>query len=534
MSIKFKFKDGITIETIGKSNSTLDELKQEAIKLHKQILEDKIPEISENPDNKYVGYVERYLYYEGYDSALNEQETDALLDKLSEELEDDSYENIGKELKKYLKNTALNHKVQFLGMDSEFDQNQIKNSGFTCESKTLPDMIDYLKEIKAIPSDELTDLSKYTKENGVFDYDKGVVNIYSNDIGFDEVEENASEPVEGEKEVAKETTKKSTKSSGNGLSKYAYGYKSRPNNLINYLIKKVKSSGAYSSLDELVEDVKKQFMDYTGEDNNVFEVRKFFEGKEDKLNEWIKTTVIKHAKKKAPDLVLFEGDSIGDESLLLSYDKLKEMLDNGKDVEIGYTVEEGVEDTFDDGGHYGDTSYNAFKEDDQYKLSRTNWSEDGGEGSTVIYEFDSFDELKDEIEAIKFELKIVKDANCKDFFEPISSFKSFEFLDKTKQGFEVIKTFKDLDDDRMHVIANRPEDNTYIICLGYSPETGSWNQGRYDYKSYKSAEKDLKKDYNVAEFEYEDKVEVEDADEEIVIKKDSQEEDKDLTFRRGR
>lgn len=522
MSIKFKFKDGITIETIGKTNSTLDELRQEAIKLHKQILEDRIPDLSTNPEYKCSTYIERYLHYDGYDSALNEQQTDKLLDKLSIELEDDSYENIGKELIKYLKHNAFSHRVHFVGMDDEFDQNQIKNSGFTCESKSLYDMIEYLKDISVLSSD--FDTSKYINNNDAFIYDKGVVSISMYNVTEEKVE------------TSEEVSEKNIKSkSSSGISKYAYGYKSRPGNLINYVNKKIKEYGTYDSEDEFIKDVKDYFFAYNGDNNAIKEVQIYFQDNPEKLDEWIKTIVVREVKKKNPDLIIFKGDNIKDESLTITFEELKEMLDNGKEFTLGYTIEEDVyDDTFKDGGHYEDTEISTFKNNDKYILSRTNWSNEGEKGSSKNYEFDTFNELKDEIKNIDFELCIIKDTKCKDFLEPISSFKSFRFLNKTKQGFKVIKAFRDLDDDRMHVIAYRPSDDTYIICLGYSPETGYWNQGRYDFTSYESAEKRLKNDYNVVEFNFKDKTEVEDTDEEIVIKKDSQKETKDLTFRRGR
>ena len=88
-----------------------------------------------------------------------------------------------------------------------------------------------------------------------------------------------------------------------------------------------------------------------------------------------------------------------------------------------------------------------------------------------------------------------------DIFEPISTFKSYEFLDKTKQGSEVVRAYRDLKDDRMHVIVHRNSDDTYIIALGYNPDDGTWNQGRYDFKTFEEAEKALMKDYRVEEFE---------------------------------
>ena len=97
-------------------------------------------------------------------------------------------------------------------------------------------------------------------------------------------------------------------------------------------------------------------------------------------------------------------------------------------------------------------------------------------------------------------VKLIQRKEVRDMYEPISSFKTFKYLDKTRQGLDVVKVFEDLKDNRMHVICHRPSDDTYIIGLGYSPDDGVWNQGRYDFSSLDKAEAYLKKDYKVKEF----------------------------------
>lgn len=97
-------------------------------------------------------------------------------------------------------------------------------------------------------------------------------------------------------------------------------------------------------------------------------------------------------------------------------------------------------------------------------------------------------------------IKLIQRKEVKDMYEPISSFKTFKYLDKTRQGLDIVKVFEDLKDNRMHVICHRPSDDTYIIGLGYSPDDGTWNQGRYDFSSLNEAETYLKKDYKVKEF----------------------------------
>lgn len=133
--------------------------------------------------------------------------------------------------------------------------------------------------------------------------------------------------------------------------------------------------------------------------------------------------------------------------------------------------------------------------------------------------YDDFGKTKIAAPARYFQMQKIEDSvkrkTVKDMYEPIDSFKTFEFFDRTKNGFKVIRAYEDLDDNRMHVICYRPSDKTYIIGLGYNPDTGVWNQGRYDYRSFNDAERMLKSDYNVDEYEvdlskFEDKVQIED------------------------
>lgn len=102
-----------------------------------------------------------------------------------------------------------------------------------------------------------------------------------------------------------------------------------------------------------------------------------------------------------------------------------------------------------------------------------------------------------------------KEESIKEVYEPISSFKDFTFIGKTNQGWEIKKVYKDLDDDRMHVVVYRPKRNDYAVGLGYSPESGNWNQGWYDYVNIEDAISDLKKKYNVEEYEIKESCKVE-------------------------
>lgn len=100
-----------------------------------------------------------------------------------------------------------------------------------------------------------------------------------------------------------------------------------------------------------------------------------------------------------------------------------------------------------------------------------------------------------------------KKEEVKDFREPIDTFKEFKYMDKTRQGLEIVKAYEDLKDHRMHVIVHRPFDNTYIVGLGYSPDDGVWNQGRYDFPSFEKAKAALDKEYSVKEYVKDIKVE---------------------------
>lgn len=106
-----------------------------------------------------------------------------------------------------------------------------------------------------------------------------------------------------------------------------------------------------------------------------------------------------------------------------------------------------------------------------------------------------------EIKALAKDIvKQIKRKETKDMFEPINSFKTYKFIDKTRGGLEVVKAYRDLRDNRMHVIVHRPSDGSYIIGLGYSPDDGTWNQGRYDFDTFEEALNALKENYRVEEF----------------------------------
>ena len=73
------------------------------------------------------------------------------------------------------------------------------------------------------------------------------------------------------------------------------------------------------------------------------------------------------------------------------------------------------------------------------------------------------------------------------------SLREEKFSNKTSQGWTIVKKFKDLDDGRTHVIADRGSgEYPFAVGLGYNEKTGSWGQGMYDYKTAEEAENALK------------------------------------------
>ena len=96
-----------------------------------------------------------------------------------------------------------------------------------------------------------------------------------------------------------------------------------------------------------------------------------------------------------------------------------------------------------------------------------------------------------------------------EMLEPLSTFKTFEYANKTNQGHEIVKAFKEKirtdegEDYRIHVIAKNPHRNSraYAVGIGYSLDNGYWNQGRYDFETAEEAEESLKQDYSVEPYE---------------------------------
>ena len=68
--------------------------------------------------------------------------------------------------------------------------------------------------------------------------------------------------------------------------------------------------------------------------------------------------------------------------------------------------------------------------------------------------------------------------------------KDSEFSEKTKQGYEIVKTFKDKG-GRKYAILKRKND--FVIANGYDEMSGEWDQGYYGYTSVDEAEKTLRK-----------------------------------------
>ena len=152
---------------------------------------------------------------------------------------------------------------------------------------------------------------------------------------------------------------------------------------------------------------------------------------------------------------------------------------------------------------------------DKYNLDEEGYDDFGRTKIAAPAKYFQMQKIEDSVK--RKTIKTKKDSKkIKDMFEPIETFKTFEFLGNTKNGLKVVEAYEDLDDGRMHVICYRPSDKTYIIGLGYNADTGVWNQGRYDYRNFSDAEKMLKQDYNVDIYEpdltvFEGKTQIEDA-----------------------
>ena len=87
----------------------------------------------------------------------------------------------------------------------------------------------------------------------------------------------------------------------------------------------------------------------------------------------------------------------------INYNTLKLALDRGEEVDLGSSSSAADFDTFSDGGMYANTTYVAYVDKDKYILGSTNWSDDGGEGSNKEVEFNTFDELFNELYNIDFD-----------------------------------------------------------------------------------------------------------------------------------
>lgn len=155
---------------------------------------------------------------------------------------------------------------------------------------------------------------------------------------------------------------------------------------------------------------------------------------------------------------------------------------------------------------------NKVLDEDVKKLSNGKWANVGKDGKANSGTFKTKKEAEAQMKAMyangyKESIKkegmkdtldaYVKGETLEERYEPYSSFKTFEYKDKTEQGYDVVKVFRDLDDDRVHIIFHRTKPGDYNIGLGYSLDDGVWNQGRYNFNSVEDAEEILKGKYNV-------------------------------------
>lgn len=87
-----------------------------------------------------------------------------------------------------------------------------------------------------------------------------------------------------------------------------------------------------------------------------------------------------------------------------------------------------------------------------------------------------------------------------EYFEPVSSFKTWEYADRSLDGYEIVKTFVDcFGEGRLYAVVNMGESavHPYLVGIGYSPDDGTWNQGRYGFDTAEDAERWLRARYDV-------------------------------------
>ena len=188
-------------------------------------------------------------------------------------------------------------------------------------------------------------------------------------------------------------------------------------------------------------------------------------------------------------------------------DSVEDIEDGEKEVVDIDVVEESL-----DNEKVNKTLKSKRKLEDVKKLPNGKWANVGKDGKANSGTFKTKKEAEAQMramyangykESIKKEgMKDTLDAYVKgetleERYEPYSSFKTFGYKDKTEQGYDVVKIFRDLDDDRVHIIFHRTKPEDYNIGLGYSLDDGVWNQGRYNFNSVEDAEEILKGKYNV-------------------------------------
>ena len=158
---------------------------------------------------------------------------------------------------------------------------------------------------------------------------------------------------------------------------------------------------------------------------------------------------------------------------------IRDLADRVENPDDEDNIHDAIMDAMDDGLIYNEDLWVAIKEFASPGEILSSLTESGTDIYTYIYE-DIYECLHNNLLESKRTLRR-------------KSLREEKFSNKTSQGWTIVKKFKDLDDGRTHVIADRGSgEYPFAVGLGYNEKTGSWGQGMYDYKTAEEAENALK------------------------------------------
>lgn len=158
---------------------------------------------------------------------------------------------------------------------------------------------------------------------------------------------------------------------------------------------------------------------------------------------------------------------------------IRDLVDRVENPDDEDNIHDAIMDAMDDGLIYNEDLWTAIHEFASPGEVLNALTERGTDIYTYIYE-DIYECLHNNLLESKRTLRR-------------KSLREEKFSNKTSQGWTIVKKFKDLDDGRTHVIADRGSgEYPFAVGLGYNEKTGSWGQGMYDYKTAEEAENALK------------------------------------------